>query len=269
MLTHLCRAIFIEALFQPAGSQEILGAIQRALTDIQQVSTIGLQHLANLHCIRPRQAILKIFFGVIADADGIVPANHFTHGMQGLYRHTQTVFQRASVFIRSLVGMWREELRKQIAMSGVNLNTVETGFLSSSGRLRKLSLNLKNFFFIQRLRLASPQGIRLLGRSHRLETTFCLIGGSAGMMQLNTNFCAVFMNGICQAPQVWDKAVVPNTDLHGCCAARGGNGRVFNHDKANPALCPGLEIVDHPVRNTVGLHLSEQAAHGRHKQPVL
>ena len=69
-----------------------------------------------------------------------------------LQRQAGAVLKAATIFIRALVGQWREKLVQQISVGGMNLDQVESGLQCPARGLPKPLNNRVDTGLVQRLR---------------------------------------------------------------------------------------------------------------------
>jgi hypothetical protein len=172
-----------------------------------------------------------------------------------------------SVLIRSFVRPWRKKLMNEVSMGPMNLYRVKTGLLSPVGRLaevedRFLDLLGGHLLGRRRSRISGNRGGRLGYSSYNISA-----GNSSGMVQLERDPGAVFMNGIHETPKPGNKSIFKGCQTAYPMSSQRVNGARFRDNKAGASPGPLDIIVDGPIRDD-SIFLPEICPHGRHDDPI-
>ena len=125
-----------------------------------------------------------------------------------LVHETHTVFERASVLIATAVGIWREELRNQIAMTRVNLNAVKATLAAEVHSMTKRLDDLLDLLFLKRTVQGWRIEVETCTCSNRKAVAGIEVGHITAVPQLNTSFSTLRMNAIGELLQVLFDLVV-------------------------------------------------------------
>lgn len=106
---------------------------EHALRAVQRVHTGLLEHLGHDDRLRQLNAALDVVAGVEAEQDRVVRADGGADSVDDLEREAHTVFQRAAVLVRALVGERGHELVDQVAVRTVDLHAVKAALFRSRG----------------------------------------------------------------------------------------------------------------------------------------
>ena len=82
-------------------------------------------------------------------ADRVVRTAFSADLIKNLFDKTHSVFKASAVFISAEVCIWREELLQQIAVCTVELDTVDTGLLTSDSAVTELLNEFLDLFVSQ------------------------------------------------------------------------------------------------------------------------
>ena len=104
----------------------------KAAAQDEGVGAIGLQTLRHLQRLVNLHAALETVAHVHLHYHCHIVARRLHHLFHTLVHETHTVFQRPAVDVMTAVGVGRKELADEIAVAGMYLDSVETGFASQA-----------------------------------------------------------------------------------------------------------------------------------------
>ena len=104
----------------------------KAAAQDEGVGAIGLQTLRHLQRLVNLHAALETVAHVHLHYHSHIVSRRLHHLFHTLVHETHTVFQRPAVDVMTAVGVGRKELADEIAVAGMYLDSVETGFASQA-----------------------------------------------------------------------------------------------------------------------------------------
>ena len=213
----------------PLGAVDAVGACLFHQTG-QHLGFFDSQPAMNVfHCRHPVQH-RKITAALLLDV------------MDNLHGKTGTVADGASVFVAALVGKGGGKGAHQIAVSAVDLYSIESCFFGSSGAVTEQLHQFMDFLHRQFPRGFRHGGLPQWGRGHRLHTGDGAAGFPAGVVDLSHNLASGGMDPPGQLPVSRDLAVLPQTGQADKSPYLGCNDIIFGDNQSPAAFCLVLMV---------------------------
>ena len=231
-------------------------------------------------------------FGVQAQPHGKFMADLGPYGRDDLQQQPGAVFQRAAVFVFTLVVIARQEAGDDVAVGRVDLHTVETGAPGAIGGTGKPVNHLRDIGAVhhpdRRAFGAAFHGADKVGqlfrrqcghhvalqhgryRRHPQLPAFSHVAhcSLARVLQLHGDFGAVLMHAFGQATEPGDKVIAGNADLEWLGGAGRERHRAHAHDQ-QPGTATGAGfVIGLDALATLAIGLGEIGAHRRHDDAV-
>ncbi len=189
--------------------------------------------------------------------------------LDGLEPKTGAVLERAAIFIRTLVGQWREELHRQNAVRAIDINDIKSCLHRPLCGIDIQLLKIQDIALVRLARVVPDGPVRgRLYRPPRHCTGFQIRRPGTIVPELNTGQRAPFMHAVRHMPEIDDVAIVPQGREHvgrkirfrGDRAGLGTNAApaAFGLHFAERGLCAGPE---RPCAVTMG-NLIKPIFHG-------
>ena len=124
--------------------QPVIECIVARRRHVNGVNALVRQNFGHLQALFQTVALAGLADAIVhliyrqAYHNGEIPPAGDANAVNDLRQKAHSVLQRTAVFVRSPVGIRRQELLNEIAMGGVQFHTVTAGFLYSLCRLYKL-----------------------------------------------------------------------------------------------------------------------------------
>ena len=255
------------AVSQPVGIDLILdGGVQ---------SRRGVEHI---DAVVQVLEVLKGIFHMVAGIDELINGETQGDDHSGAYSladfiddhttETCTVLSGAAELVSTIVHGRRKELADQIGVTCVDLDYVEACDLCSLCSFTIILGNALKLFSGKGTGNLSARLGRKSGGGDGLHSDSGTHSGCAGVVDLNADHAAVFMNCLCQIQQTGNITVLINSEL--CCTIgsfRILDTNVFYENQAGTAACTLHIILDVLISQLTGMS-GEVAAHGHHNNTV-
>ena len=128
-------------------------------------------------------------------ADNIVRPALFADLLNDILYEAHPVLEAAAVLVITEIGIWRKELLEKIAVSAVELDTIDAGLLTSYSTVAELLDQFQHFVMCQSSgRLLRVQAYSVGSGYARLASDQSGYAFSAGMMQLDEYLRSMLVN---------------------------------------------------------------------------
>jgi hypothetical protein len=195
--------------------------------------------------------------------DGVVVAAARARGAHDLEQEACPVGQLAPVLVAALVDQRRQELARQVAVSGVDLDEVEAGFPTAGRRRRVLLDELVDVFARE---LARDRGAR--GQRHRRgRDGLAQVRLPAGVPELDPDRDALGVHRVHQSRQVRDELGVVQPQLRADGGLPWGDQARLHGDHADAATGSPPVVGDRGVVREA-LLARHAGAHREHHEAV-
>jgi hypothetical protein len=235
---------------------------EHALRAVQRVHTGLLEHLGHDDRLRQLNAALDVVAGVEAEQDRVVRADGGADGVDDLEREAHTVFQRAAVLVRALVGERGHELVDQVAVRTVDLHAVKAALLRSRGGFAERGDEPVDLLHGQSTRDVGDGGLFERRRGDGVRVVSLEGALTAGVVELRAHQTAGGVHLADGLGPCGHLIVVPERADDRVAAGVGRDAEILREDETPAALDLGDKVgVDRLVRRAVGVaHMRRHGA---------
>ena len=269
-LADIGSQVDLPAFLEVAGLDDRRAGIVSAAADVDAADAEGFQIFGLSNAVFFRDAVRQVVAAVHTYRNGEFGTAIGFDAHDDFGHKAHAAFKAATVFIGTLVGMGRKELADQVAVGGVDFNSVNPCFLGDHRAGNKFADHGFDFFRCQGPGLLPDDIAGDIRCRNGLPAVDQPAGGLvAGMMELDKDFGIIGVDRFGQAGELGDHMGIGNTQLVG----RADAGLVVDpgdlrDDQAGAAPGAVSVVLDHAGAGFAG-GLRQGTSHGGHDDAVL